>query len=115
MAAAAFALTFDDSTESVVAVEFEASREGTVAEEDEMDSSSCANESVRLWNAEMMLSSALVLLSSNEGGMKSVGGVKEIAGAEEGVGRGTGVVSRWVSRGRGVFVPLPAPTVVCRE
>ena len=108
--AAASALIFDDATESVVAVEFEASREGTVAEDD-IDSSSCANESVRLWNAEMILSSTLFLPFWSGGGTKSVGGVREIAGGDGGTERGIGVVSR----GRGVFVPLPAPTVVCRE
>jgi len=111
--AAASALRLDDAIESLVVVEFEASREGTVAE-DEMDSSSCANESVRLWNAEMILSSTLSVLSTNGGGGWSVGGVREIAGGDEETG-GTGVVSRWISRGRGVFVPLPASTEVCRE
>ena len=65
--AVAFVLRFDDATESFVSVEFDASKDGTVAEDD-IDSSSCANESVRLWNAEMILSSTLLLPSLNGGG-----------------------------------------------
>ena len=67
VAAVASASRFDDTTESLVVVEFEASREGTLAEDD-MDSSSCANESVRLWNAEMILSSTLSVPSTTGGG-----------------------------------------------